>query len=121
MLVAAVDGQRIHGQIIGADGEKVGHFGERVGGKGRPRYLDHHTDRRQRVGEGNILAGQAPGDARNMFAHCDNFGPVGGHWQQDADRAQGPGPQNCGELGVTRSCASCWPTAAVTSCSCTVA
>ena len=51
LLLAAVDGERVHGEIVGADGEEIGLLRQRVGGQRRARHLDHHAERRQRVGQ----------------------------------------------------------------------
>ena len=46
LRIAAVHGQRILGQVVGADGEEIGLGGEQVGGHRRGRGLDHHAQRR---------------------------------------------------------------------------
>ena len=49
VLVAAVDGQRVHRQVVGADGEKVADMGQGIGGQRGAGHLDHGPERRQRV------------------------------------------------------------------------
>ena len=51
LLVAAIDGQRVLDQVVGADREEIGLGGERVGGERRTGHLDHHAERRQRIGQ----------------------------------------------------------------------
>ena len=51
LLVAAVDRERVLDEVVGADGEEIALAGERVGGERRARHLDHHAQRRQRVGD----------------------------------------------------------------------
>ena len=64
LLVAAVDRERVHRQVVGPDGEEVADLREGVGRKCRARHLDHGADRRQRVGDRRAAAHQPPRDAR---------------------------------------------------------
>ena len=69
LFLAAVDGQGVHGEIVGADGEEIRRAGERVGRERGARHLDHDAQRRQRIGDLHASAGQAPGDLDQLLAH----------------------------------------------------
>ena len=47
LLVRPVDGQCVHGEVVGADGEEIRHSRQRVRGECRTRHFDHDTDGRQ--------------------------------------------------------------------------
>ncbi len=97
-LVAAVDGQRVHGQVVGADGEEIADLGERVGGERRARHLDHHAERRQGHGDIGTASMQAAGGAAEDFPRRPNLGNAGDEGQQDAHRPDHAGPQDGAEL-----------------------
>src|SRR3546814_9115349 len=68
-LLAAVDGEGIHGEVVGAYGKEIGRLRQRVGGQGSARHLDHDADRRQRIGNSHDAAGEAPGGFLQLLAH----------------------------------------------------
>ena len=51
--VAAVDGEGVLDEIVGAEGEEIGLGGERVGGERGAWDLDHDAERRQLLGDGD--------------------------------------------------------------------
>ena len=59
-LVAAVDRERVLGEVVGADAEEVALARERVGDQRRRRHLDHDADRDRRVEGGPRRAQLAP-------------------------------------------------------------
>ena len=58
MFVGAVDGQCVHGQVVGSDGEEIAMLRQRIRRQGGARHLDHGAEGGQRIGHGHFSAAQ---------------------------------------------------------------
>ena len=99
VLVAAVDGQGVLDQVIGADGEKIDLGSEQVRDDHRTRHLDHHPEFDFR-GVGQPVGIEGSGGLADTFPGLLQFGQGADERQQDAQPAVHRGPQQGAQLGM---------------------
>ncbi len=97
---AAIDRQRVGGQVIGADGEEIGLQRQRIGRQRGAGRLDHDAERRQLLRHPLAAAAQPPRHALVDLARRAHLADRGHHRQHHPHRAGHGGAQDGGELGL---------------------
>ena len=99
MLVAAIDGQAVLDEIVGADGEKIDLLGQQIGDQSGRRSLNHDADRHLGI-EGISLRLQLGCGLLQIAAAGTDFRHPGNQGEHDAHAAEGAGPQDRPQLDL---------------------
>ena len=99
IFVAAVDGQGILDQIIGADAEKIHVLGQDVGNDGGG-WNFHHDAHRDVLVKGDVLAAQFLLGLFQEFLGLEQLFDPGYHREHDGGVAVMAGPQDSTQLGL---------------------